>query len=40
VGAPMRQAATSLDIVHDAIAAGFGERDLSAIAVFLRGGDA
>ena len=36
VGAPMRQAATSLDIVRSAIANGFGERDLSAIAVFLR----
>ncbi|HET7234820.1 MAG TPA: NAD(P)-dependent oxidoreductase [Actinomycetota bacterium] len=40
VGAPMRQAATSLDIVRSAIADGFGERDLSAIAVFLRGGEA
>jgi 3-hydroxyisobutyrate dehydrogenase-like beta-hydroxyacid dehydrogenase len=40
VGAPMRQAATSLDIVRDAIANGFGERDLSAIAVFLRGDEA
>jgi 3-hydroxyisobutyrate dehydrogenase-like beta-hydroxyacid dehydrogenase len=38
VGAPMRQAATSLDIVRGAIAEGYGERDLSAIAVFLRGG--
>jgi 3-hydroxyisobutyrate dehydrogenase-like beta-hydroxyacid dehydrogenase len=37
VGAPMRQAATSLGIVRDAVARGFGERDLSAIAVFLRG---
>ncbi len=37
VGAPMRQAETSLDIVHRAIADGFGERDLSAVAVFLRG---
>jgi 3-hydroxyisobutyrate dehydrogenase/2-hydroxy-3-oxopropionate reductase len=37
VGAPMRQAETSLDIVKDAIANGFGERDLSAIAAFLRG---
>jgi 3-hydroxyisobutyrate dehydrogenase/2-hydroxy-3-oxopropionate reductase len=36
VGAPMRQAATGLDIIHDAIDAGFGDRDLSAIAVFLR----
>jgi len=40
VGAPMRQAATSLDIVRSAIANGFGERDLSTIAVFLRGGEA
>jgi 3-hydroxyisobutyrate dehydrogenase/2-hydroxy-3-oxopropionate reductase len=39
VGAPMRQAATSLDIVRRAIANGFGERDLSAVAVFLRGGE-
>lgn len=39
VGAPMRQAATGLDIVHAAIDNGFGDRDLSAIAVFLRGGD-
>ncbi len=38
VGAPMRQAATSLDIVHDAVDAGFGNRDLSAIAVYLREG--
>jgi 3-hydroxyisobutyrate dehydrogenase/2-hydroxy-3-oxopropionate reductase len=38
VGAPMRQAATSLDIVQSAVAAGFGQRDLSAIAVFLREG--
>ena len=40
VGASMRQANTSLDIVRDAIAKGFGDRDLSAIAVFLRGGRA
>ena len=39
VGTPMRQAATSLDIVRRAIAAGYGERDLSAIAVFLREGE-
>jgi 3-hydroxyisobutyrate dehydrogenase/2-hydroxy-3-oxopropionate reductase len=38
VGAPMRQAVTSLNIVRRAIADGFGERDLSAIAVHLRGG--
>ncbi len=40
VGAPMRQAATSLDIVRRAIADGYADRDLSAIAEFLRGGDA
>ena len=37
VGAPMAQAATSLDIVRKAIASGFGDHDLSAIAVYLRG---
>lgn len=37
VGAPMRQAATSLDIVRQAIAEGHGDRDLSSIAVWLRG---
>ncbi len=36
VGAPMRQASTTLDIVRQAIANGFGDRDLSAVAVFLR----
>lgn len=36
VGAPMRQAATSLDIVRRAIAEGYGGRDLSSIAVWLR----
>lgn len=36
VGAPMPQAATSLGIVRAAIEAGFGPRDLSAIAVYLR----
>jgi 3-hydroxyisobutyrate dehydrogenase len=40
VGAPMRQATASLDIVRSAIANGFGERDLSAIAVYLRGDEA
>lgn len=40
VGVPMRQTSTSLDIVRDAIADGYGERDLSAIAVYLRGDDA
>lgn len=33
----MRQAQTSLEVVRSAIAAGYGERDLSQIAVFLRG---
>ena len=37
VQAPMRQAKTSLDIVHRAVEDGFGDRDLSAVAVFLRG---
>jgi len=37
VGAPMRQAETNLGIVGDAISAGLGGRDLSAVAVFLRG---
>lgn len=39
VGVPMEQAAASLDIVRRAIADGYGPRDLSAIAVFLRGGE-
>jgi 3-hydroxyisobutyrate dehydrogenase-like beta-hydroxyacid dehydrogenase len=37
VGAPMEQAAKGLDIVNRAIESGMGNRDLSAIAVFLRG---
>jgi 3-hydroxyisobutyrate dehydrogenase-like beta-hydroxyacid dehydrogenase len=36
VGAPMAQATTALDIVRDAIADGYGARDLSAIAAYLR----
>ena len=40
VGAPMRQATTTLDIVRRAVANGFDERDLNAIAVFLRGDEA
>lgn len=40
VGAPMDQAAIGLDIVRRAIAAGHGSDDLSAIAVYLREGDA
>ena len=39
VGAPMQQAGTGLEIVKKAIASGMGDRDLSAIAVYLRGGD-
>jgi 3-hydroxyisobutyrate dehydrogenase/2-hydroxy-3-oxopropionate reductase len=37
VGAPMEQARTGLDIVRNAIAAGLGERDMSAAAIYLRG---
>ena len=40
VGAPMAQAGTGLDLVRRAIEAGFADRDLSALAVFLRGDDA
>jgi 3-hydroxyisobutyrate dehydrogenase/2-hydroxy-3-oxopropionate reductase len=39
VGAPMAQAETGLDIVDRAIDAGMGARDLSSVAVFLRGAD-
>jgi hypothetical protein len=39
VGAPMAQAEVGLEIVRRAVAAGMGERDLSAIAVLLRGDD-
>lgn len=39
VGAPMEQAGTGLEIVKKAIASGMGDRDLSAIAVYLRGGE-
>ena len=39
VGLPMAQANTGLDIVRRAIEGGYGEKDLSAIAVFLREGD-
>ena len=38
VGAPMEQAAAGLDIVRRAIGHGYGPRDLSAIAAFLREG--
>jgi len=37
VGAPMDQAEAELEIVRRAIAAGMGDRDLSAVAEFLRG---
>lgn len=37
VGAPMAQAEASLGVVESAIEVGMGERDLSAIAVMLRG---
>jgi hypothetical protein len=33
---PMEQAETGLEIVRKAIAVGMGDRDLSAIAVYLR----
>lgn len=36
VGAPMAQARVDLSIVREAIDAGYGDRDLSAIAVHLR----
>jgi 3-hydroxyisobutyrate dehydrogenase-like beta-hydroxyacid dehydrogenase len=36
VGAPMPQTTTTLAVVRDAVANGFGERDLSAVAVRLR----
>lgn len=36
VGVPLRQAGTSLDVVRSAIESGMGDRDLSAIAVYLR----
>jgi 3-hydroxyisobutyrate dehydrogenase/2-hydroxy-3-oxopropionate reductase len=38
VGAPLAQAEAGLEIVRSAIAAGMGDRDLSAVAVYLRGG--
>lgn len=37
VGAPALQASAGLDIVRNAIENGFGDRDMSALAVFLRG---
>lgn len=38
VGAPMRQTVTCLEVVRSAIDGGYGARDLSAIAVYLREG--
>jgi hypothetical protein len=32
----MAQAQTGLNVVNDAIEAGMGDRDLSAVAVYLR----
>ncbi len=40
VGAPMKQASTGLDIVRGAIESGMGDKDLSAVAVYLRGENA
>jgi len=37
VGATMSQAGTGLDLVRQAIDAGLGDRDMSAIAIYLRG---
>lgn len=37
VGAPMAQAATGLDLVRAANAAGFADKDLSALAEYMRG---
>lgn len=39
VGAPMAQAETGLDVVRGAIASGLGSDDMSAVAVYLRGGE-
>lgn len=39
VGAPMDQAKAGLDIVRHAIDSGMGERDMSAVAVYLRGAE-
>jgi 3-hydroxyisobutyrate dehydrogenase-like beta-hydroxyacid dehydrogenase len=39
VGAPMDQAGATLDIVNQAIEAGLAERDMSAVAIHLRGDD-
>jgi len=36
VGAPQAQAEVGLELVKEAIAAGMGEADLSALAVYLR----
>lgn len=39
VGAPMAQAATDLEIVRAAVDSGLGSDDMSAVAVYLRGGE-
>jgi len=39
VGATLEQATTTAEVVGEAIASGMGDRDLSAIAVYLRGED-
>lgn len=39
VGAPMGQAERGLEIVDETLQAGMGDRDMSAIAIYLRGGD-
>ena len=38
VGVPVRQARTNLEVAQSAIAAGFGEQDMSAVAQHLRRG--
>lgn len=40
VGVTMEQAEASAALVRRAVAEGYGDRDLSALAVFLRGGEA
>lgn len=37
IGVPMDQAEKGLEVVQRAVAAGMGERDMSAVAVYLRG---
>ena len=40
LGAPMEQAALNRDVLERAVAAGFGDLDESAVAAYLRGGEA